>query len=82
MISGEMLVAVIAGIVIPIMVAGWTIYTQLNARISKLRDDVAEQYLSRELWKAHWDNLDKAVNEIRNDLKQLVALGRHSGAGD
>lgn len=79
MISGEILVAIIAGIVIPLVAGGWVVYTQLNARISKLREDVATQYLSRELWQAHWDNLEKLVAEIRQDLKQLVAHSRHAG---
>ncbi|MBP7340453.1 hypothetical protein [Niveispirillum sp.] len=83
MISGEFLVAILAGVVLPILAAAWAGYSQLNARISKLRDDVAGQYLSRELWQAHWDNLEKAVGEIRTDLKQLVAQQRHqSGGGD
>lgn len=82
MISGEFLVAIVAGIVIPIVVGGWAVYSQLNARISKLREDVAGQYLSRELWRAHWDHLEKVVGEIREDLKQLVAQGRHKNTGD
>lgn len=79
MIETGTLVAIIAGVVIPIMGGAWAAYSQLNARISKLRDDVAQQYLSRELWQAHWNNLEKSVEGIRQDLHQLLARARAGG---
>lgn len=82
MISGEMLVAVVGGILLPILAGAWAAYAQLNARISKLRDDMAQQYLSRELWEAHWQNLEKVVGEIRQDLKHLVATHSRHSSGD
>lgn len=49
----------------------------LHSRVSGLRDDMAQDYLRRDLWEVHFRQLEKGLAEVGADVKQLLH-GRHS----